>query len=82
MIGSDESTKIGKVKAHLKDKGALTLWDAYQLYGVSRLSNIIYLLRGDGMDIKTEEISGKDRNDNPCTYANYTFKEKEEELIS
>lgn len=45
------------VKAYLLRHKSITSWEAIQLYGCTRLSDVIYKLRYDeGMKIKTEHI--------------------------
>ena len=52
----------------------LKKWTAIQEYGATRLSAIIFELRKNGWDIETEDITTRDRNGNPSTYANYIYR--------
>ena len=49
------------VLAHLKKHGSITSWWAFHLYGATRLSAIIYILRGRGYQITTETFVVKTR---------------------
>jgi len=71
MANSTRVTKTGQVKAHLKRYGSITSLKAIEKYGATRLSAIIFNLRDKGWDIKTIDISSKDRNGNKVTFAKY-----------
>lgn len=45
----------------LNNKGYITSFDAFNKYGVTRLSAIIYNLRHSGFNITTEKMSSKNR---------------------
>ena len=47
------------VKEYLLDGGIITPLDALREYGCFRLSAIIFVLRQEGMDIKTRTSEGK-----------------------
>mgnify|MGYP003112642392 FL=1 len=55
----NKETQKNKVKYHLINKGQITSWEAIQLYGCTRLSDVILRLRRDGMNILTK-YNGKD----------------------
>ena len=40
-----EVTQTDLVEKHLKEKGNITSWEAFELYGITRLSAKIYELR-------------------------------------
>lgn len=46
---------------------------AFEQFGTTRLSGIIYNLKKKGFDIHTEMVNGKDRYGNPVRYAVYTL---------
>lgn len=46
---------------------------AFEQFGTTRLSGIIYNLKQKGFDINTEMVNGKDRYGNPVRYAVYTM---------
>ena len=75
-----DSTQVAFVKAHLKEKGSITSNEAIELYGATRLSAIIYLLRHrDGMDIETVMLDGTTRYNRHTKYGKYVYKKKEED---
>lgn len=58
------------VLEHLK-KGTLTSKEAFEKYGVTRLSAIIFDFRKSGMDIDSIPTEGSNRYGEHCTYATY-----------
>jgi hypothetical protein len=65
------TTKTNQVLNHLKENGSIDSWTAIQQYGATRLSAIIFVLRGRGFDIVSIPHSVLDRNNNVCNYTNY-----------
>lgn len=65
--------KTSEVLNHLKEKGSITSMEAFQLYGATRLSAIIFTLRKRGFDIQTNTEVTKDRYGHNCSYARYTL---------
>jgi len=65
------TTKSNQVKTHLIEKGKIDSWTAFELYGATRLSAIIFNLRRRGYNIDTQTMTVKDRNNNVCNFANY-----------
>lgn len=59
------------IRKHIVKKRSITSWEAIKLYGCTRLSAKIYDLRAEGMNIKTDHITKKNRYGYPVTYANY-----------
>lgn len=59
------------VLRHLKDFGSLTTWEAIQEYGITRLSAMIHLLRKQGHNIESENITAKNRYGNSTTFSKY-----------
>lgn len=74
----DNSTQA--VLKHLKDVGPLTSMEAFQLFGVTRLSAKIFDLRKKGYIIDTIMLEGTTRFKMPCRYAKYVYKGREGEL--
>ncbi len=62
------------VKEHLLEHGSITSWDAINLYGETRLSDVILKLRQKGWDIRTIMVEFTDRYGNTSKYANYVLK--------
>ena len=65
------TTKIEQVKTHLITKGKINTWEAYELYGVTRLSSNIHTLRNNGFYIESKPLTKKDRNGNTCNFVDY-----------
>ena len=66
--------KTQKVREHLLEHGSITSWDAINLYGETRLSDVILKLREKGWDIRTIMVDFTDRYGNTGKYANYVLK--------
>lgn len=66
--------KTQKVKEHLLEHGSITSWDAINLYGETRVSDVILKLRQKGWDIRTIMVEFTDRYGNTGKYANYVYK--------
>jgi len=65
-------TKTDMVLNHMIDYGFITSWTAIQLYGVTRLSAIIYTLKHNrGIKISSVTETRNDRNGWPCRYSKY-----------
>ena len=61
------------IEKHLLEKGKITSWEAFEIYGVTRLSHIIYVLRRK-YDIISISTTKKNRYGYYCTYSTYTLK--------
>lgn len=61
------------IEKHLLEKGKITSWEAFEIYGVTRLSHIIYILRRK-YDIISVSTTKKNRYGHYCTYSTYTLK--------
>ena len=61
------------IEKHLLEKGEITSWEAFEIYGVTRLSHIIYVLRRK-YNIISVSTTKKNRYGNYCTYSTYTLK--------
>jgi hypothetical protein len=68
-----KTTKTAQVKKHLLDTGIINSWTAINAYGATRLSAIIFNLRRRGMNIISQPITTKDRNNNLCNFVNYVL---------
>ena len=60
-----------KVKNHLMRFGKITSIEAFKMYGITRLADVIYKLRKRGEEIKTEMVYGRDRYGDPTQYGVY-----------
>lgn len=78
-------TQKEKVLRHLTDKNyshekrKITPLQAMADYGIMRLSAIIYDLKKEGYNIKTEIIKVKNRYNESCHVAQYSLIEKEKQ---
>ena len=69
----EKITKLQKVLEHLQQNGTITSIEAIELYGATRLSDIIFNLRKREYNIETKMIETIDRYGNPCHYGKYIF---------
>lgn len=69
MVGTRGAAK--KLLEHLESGKGLTGKEAFELYGVIRLSSHIYAFRKSGLHIVSIDHSGKTRYGTPCTYTEY-----------
>lgn len=60
---------------HLQTQGSITSMEAFQKYGATRLSAIIFNFRKMGYDIDTHIIVGKNRYGSTCQYAEYRLED-------
>tara|TARA_R110002051_G_scaffold321424_1_gene409041 strand:+ start:1178 stop:1387 length:210 start_codon:yes stop_codon:yes gene_type:complete len=58
MIKSKKKSKQSKILAHLVSGKSITPIEALELYGSFRLGALIFNLRADGHNIKTDLIKG------------------------
>lgn len=56
---------------HLKRHGKITSMEAFELYGITRLSARIYELKRDGNVITSNQKTTKNRYGNSVTYSEY-----------
>ncbi len=64
---------------HLKKHGKITSMEAFELYGVTRLSAIIFDFRKCGYLIDTIDTVCRTRFDETCVYATYVYRGREDE---
>jgi len=73
-----DSTQIAFVLQHLKDNGSITSNEAIELYGATRLSAIIFILRHDRhYNIETVMLEGTTRYGRKTKYGKYIYHGKE-----
>ena len=68
-----KKNKTNAVLKHLKVMGSITSMEAFELYGATRLSAIIFSLRKKGYNIETHDGTCVDRFGHKCTFAKYTL---------
>lgn len=66
------SGKTARVLLHLQEKGSITSWEAIELYGATRLSDIVFKLR-QKYDIETIKRPFTDRYGNTSSYGVYVY---------
>jgi len=71
-----KQTQTGAVLAHLIKYGKITSIEAFQKYGCTRLSAMIFKFRARGYEIETVDRVDKNRYGNTTTYAEYILKAK------
>lgn len=70
-------TQEERVKEHLEKYNTITTFEAFRQYGITRLNNVIFLLRGKGMDIESVFKTTKNRYGDKVSYAEYTLHQRE-----
>lgn len=70
-MSEKKTNKTEKVLNHLKEYGSITSLEAIELYGVTRLSAIIFNLRKQGLNIETIDLPFVDRFGNKSHYGKY-----------
>ena len=66
-------TQTEDVLAHLQEHGSITSMQAFNEYGATRLSAIIFSLRHQGYKISTELVAVKTRYNRITNIAKYTL---------
>lgn len=69
-------TQIDMVRQHLESGQGITSMQAFELYGVTRLSDKIFRLRKGGMKIGNRPKRGTNRYGQKCHYDEYYKEEK------
>jgi|TARA_B100001093_G_scaffold415492_1_gene405933 hypothetical protein len=72
----EAKNKSQMVLAHLKHYGSITTWEAITQYKATRLSAIIFNLRGKGYNIESLDKEG-----DGCRFVEYILHEKREDAV-
>lgn len=73
-------TQREQIRLHLKHHHAITSWEAFEMYGITRLSAIIYTLRKTH-NIRSLPLTAKNRFGNTVNFVKYIYEgEKDAEL--
>ena len=73
----EKMTQIKAIKKHLETKGSITSKEAFEKYGCTRLSGMIYRLRYEyNMKIETLDYEVKDRYGRTTVIAKYIYRRK------
>lgn len=55
-------SQLEQVQTHFRQFGDITSWEAIQLYRITRLSAIIFILRDDGWNIESIRKENESKN--------------------
>ena len=73
-------TQLEMVADHLQEWGAISSWEAFCYYGITRLAAYIWELRHKhGWNIRSKDCTKKNRYGNWCTYTEYVLMEGKDE---
>lgn len=64
-------TQMSEILAYMQSGHRITSMTAIDMFGATRLSDIIFKLRKAGYNIKTHDIVGKNRYGGTVVYAEY-----------
>ena len=64
-------TQCEQILIHLTNSGGITSAEAMSEYGIMRLASRITDLRRQGVPIRREMVTAKNRNGDPVTFAKY-----------
>lgn len=67
-----------RILRHLQTFGAITSLEAIQDYGILRLASRISDLRKEGLPIRKEMVSGRNRYGEATSFARYSLESREE----
>lgn len=80
MEAKTKMTQIGKVVQHLERYGHITSVEAFNLYGIMRLSaRINDIRRKFGWKLRAELVCGKNRDGSRVRYSVYYLPKEDEE---
>lgn len=68
-----EKSQRMEILEHLKRNGSITSKEAFELYGITRLSSIIFVLKDRGYIIETEMAQTTTRYGTTANYAVYKY---------
>ena len=69
------ATQCDLILMHMKKYGSITHMEAEREYGIARLASRINDLRRQGVAIKSEIVTGKNRRDETTHFARYSLEE-------
>lgn len=67
------NTQNEKILQHLQTRGDITSMQAFEQYGITRLSARIFDLRCEGYNIKSDNVKVPTRTGEQATVARYTL---------
>ena len=66
------------IEEFLREKGSITSWEAFEIFGITRLSARIYELRKQGLKISSESTTKKNRYGHYVTFSTYKLEVENE----
>lgn len=69
-------TQRERIMLYIADFGSITPWEAFTELGCTKLATRISELIAQGVDIRKEPMTTKNRYGQTCTYMKYSFGEK------
>ena len=72
-------TQTSVVLAHMQKHGSITSMEAFDLYGVTRLSAVVFNLRAAGYSIESVTEHTVNRYGRRVAYARYELEDKNED---
>lgn len=72
-------TQCERILRHLQDYGSITQAEAVTEYGCYRLGARIWDLKAQGILIRSERVTGKNRYDEPVSFSRYSIVKTERE---
>nr|DAG60668.1 MAG TPA: helix-turn-helix domain protein [Bacteriophage sp.] len=72
-------TQCERILRHLQDYGSITQAEAVTEYGCYRLGARIWDLKAQGIPIRSERVTGKNRYDEPVSFSRYSIVKTERE---
>lgn len=66
-------TQCERILRHLQDYGSITQAEAVTEYGCYRLGARIWDLKAQGIPIRSERVTGKNRYDEPVSFSRYSI---------
>jgi hypothetical protein len=66
-------TQCERILRHLQDYGSITQAEAVTEYGCYRLGARIWDLKAQGVPIRSERVTGKNRYNEPVSFSRYSI---------
>lgn len=74
----DKANQTTEILRYLEEKGSITSYEAFNLFGCTRLSAKIFNLKKRGYKISSVDEVTKNRYGNTCTFSRYIYKGRED----
>lgn len=66
MMNQDEM-----IREYLEEKKEITSWEAFEIFGITRLSAVIFRLRKSGLNISSNNTTKVNRYGRKVTFSTY-----------